>query len=494
MSKHSSEVSRRLVLKSSLATVTLPFFVSLRPRELRAAASPVRLVLWFQPDGTMEKSDYKPSVEPFWPSGNTTDFKFAKTTAPLDEVKQHLVVVKGIDLTQTKTAGSIHGTRMINVLTGGAATSADQAMADKLNGKTKFASLELGVAPDASGNDKSRFSYRNNSAVAPEGNPFKLYTRLFGGNLSETGGGAPDLGGNGGTPGGGNPMDPTTPADKLLANLMWRRKSVLDGVQEQIASFKSRLSRDDLRRLEEHTTAIRDVENTLVDKSLLEAGTAPGDNPPVVTPPTMTTPPPGGSCSLPQLGSYGLKAGDKFTDTVSDMGKIAAVMHDLMLVALRCDKTRLVTMMYMRGSDDSQHYGFLSTIKDKTRGQHGFAHAWPNESKAPTGQEDYTEIHLWRAKLYRDLVLKMKSIDDGNGKTLLDNSLLVWFSDMGMGRDHVPNDMPFIAAGSAGGQVRPGRFLQANAVRQANVWLGLSKLIGADLGSFANSTGAFNLG
>ncbi|MCG5056285.1 MAG: DUF1552 domain-containing protein [Myxococcales bacterium] len=171
MSKHSSEVSRRLVLKSSLATVTLPFFVSLRPRELRAAASPVRLMLWFQPDGTMEKSDYKPSVEPFWPSGSTTDFKFAKTTAPLDEIKQHLVVVKGIDLTQTKTAGSIHGTRMINVLTAGAGTSADQAMADKLNGKTKFASLELGVAPDAGGNDKSRFSYRNNSAVSPEGNP-----------------------------------------------------------------------------------------------------------------------------------------------------------------------------------------------------------------------------------------------------------------------------------------------------------------------------------
>ncbi|MCG5056287.1 MAG: hypothetical protein KA712_25345 [Myxococcales bacterium] len=153
-----------------------------------------------------------------------------------------------------------------------------------------------------------------------------------------------------------------------------------------------------------------------------------------------------------------------------------------------------MTMMFMRGSDDSQHYGFLSTIKDKTRGQHGFAHAWPNESKAPTGQEDYTEIHLWRAKLYRDLVLKMKSIDDGNGKTLLDNSLLVWFSDMGMGRDHVPNDMPFIAAGSAGGQVRTGRFLQANSVRQANVWLGLSKLIGADLGSFANSNGALDLG
>lgn len=470
-------VSRRLVLRSSVASVSLPFLASLAPKRAEAA-SPTRLILWFQPDGSMEKSDYSPSVEPFWPSGSTTGFSFAKTTAPLEDVKQHLVVVKGINLTQTKGGASVHGTRMLNVLTAGAATSADQAISDKLKGRTQFPSLELGVASDANGNEKSRFSYRNNNAVSPEANPFRLYSRIFGGTLTGGGGAPPDLGGGG---------DPNV-ENKLLANLMWRRKSVLDGVMEQMSSFKSRLGKNDLMRLEEHTTAIRDVENTLVDRSLLEAGTAP-DKEPMPTP----SPAAGGSCSSPDVSTYGLTANDKFTDTVSDMGRIAAVMHDLMLLALRCDKTRLVTMMYMRGSDDSQHYGFLAGVKDKTRGQHGFAHAWPNASKAPTGQADYTEIHLWRARLFRDLVLKMKGIDDGGGKTLLDNSLLVWFSDMGMGRDHVPENMPFIAAGSAGGKVRTGRFLQVNDMKQANVWLGLSKLVDADLGSFANSSGSFDL-
>ena len=46
---------------------------------------------------------------------------------------------------------------------------------------------------------------------------------------------------------------------------------------------------------------------------------------------------------------------------------------------------------------------------------------------------------------------------EANGKTYLDNSLVYWGNEMGF--NHIAYSVPCLLAGSAGGFIKPGRYL-----------------------------------
>jgi hypothetical protein len=54
----------------------------------------------------------------------------------------------------------------------------------------------------------------------------------------------------------------------------------------------------------------------------------------------------------------------------------------------------------------------------------------------------------------------MDAVVEGNGKTMLDNSLVVWTNGLGKGNSHTRKNIPFVLAGSAGGYFKTGQFLQ----------------------------------
>ena len=66
-------------------------------------------------------------------------------------------------------------------------------------------------------------------------------------------------------------------------------------------------------------------------------------------------------------------------------------------------------------------------------------------------------------KYYSDQVAllldELASIDDGDGQTLLDNTLVVWMSEYGEGGSHDTSKIPVVLAGGLGGRVKTGQHL-----------------------------------
>ena len=71
-------------------------------------------------------------------------------------------------------------------------------------------------------------------------------------------------------------------------------------------------------------------------------------------------------------------------------------------------------------------------------------------------------IYTWYATKFGELLDRLAAIPEGGG-SMLDNTLVVWGSELGKGNTHSFAQIPFVLAGGAGGALRPGRFLQVPA-------------------------------
>jgi hypothetical protein len=168
------------------------------------------------------------------------------------------------------------------------------------------------------------------------------------------------------------------------------------------------------------------------------------------------------SCSKPQLqipttpiggiaNPYGgmLKPNDVFRLAI----KIIAA-------GLRCDLTRVATVNFSPDRPDDWNAG----------GFHGVCHDTSREYMGGTpldgpNQKALLAAQRWQASLVADMMTELDGFTDPNGLTALDNSLLFWSNAMGdVGRQfrdgHGGNLLRAFFAGSAGGTVNAGRFLQ----------------------------------
>src|SRR5204862_5663644 len=173
------------------------------------------------------------------------DFTFTPGSSlePLEPHRSDLVIINGL-LRKMHPLGGAHERAMGALWTGArlnpgdqfggggwpSGPSVDQIIARGLPRKTDFASLEIGVqpfGPGARGGTMQHMCYAgSNQPIPPEGNPYKLFDRLFGG--------AP--------PGSG--ISP----DQIRAE----RRSVIDLVKSEIAETGALVGRDDRQKIEAH--------------------------------------------------------------------------------------------------------------------------------------------------------------------------------------------------------------------------------------------------
>lgn len=132
---------------------------------------------------------------------------------------------------------------------------------------------------------------------------------------------------------------------------------------------------------------------------------------------------------------------------------------DLIAAALSCDRTRIVTIGVHKalgpGPDPSDptltgHYH----SEDASGGTwHGLAHDFPNENS----RRMLAGINGWIAgELFAKLLEKLDVPEIGD-TTILDNSLVYWGNELGF--NHIAYSVPCLLAGSAGGFLKPGRYL-----------------------------------
>ena len=119
-----------------------------------------------------------------------------------------------------------------------------------------------------------------------------------------------------------------------------------------------------------------------------------------------------------------------------DLREHAKLMCDLIAIAFQTDKTRVATLLISRDLS-GMYYPFLNV----SQGHHGASH--DNASDA------YERITQWHVSQFAHLAAKLDAMPEGEG-TVLDNSCLMFLSNLWIGRKHDNSRLPLLLAGGLG--------------------------------------------
>jgi hypothetical protein len=104
----------------------------------------------------------------------------------------------------------------------------------------------------------------------------------------------------------------------------------------------------------------------------------------------------------------------------------------------------------------------------------------------------YLKTNQFHIEQFAYIIDKMKAIDEG-GSTLLDNSILMFASNLYDGDKHGADEMPILLAGHGGGTLETGRILDYKAKgddnrRACSLYLSLMDRMGVTLDKFGDTS------
>jgi len=292
-------LNRRQFLRDlGISAAAFPFLAGLP--SLTGAPMPQRrqrVVIMFSPNGTLPTE--------FWPDKEGEDFAFKSILKPLEPFRDRTLMLNGI-ANKVLGDGDNHMRGMSCLLTcdellpgnirGGGGSPAgwagnisiDQEIKNFLQSrpetKTRFGSLEFGVAVPNRADPWTRMSYAGaNQPVAPIDDPYQMFGKLYGQMKDK---------------------------DSLV--------SVLDDVSDDLKRISAKLSARDKEMLDQHMTLVRNLEQDLL---------APADT-------NLAHP-------MPDLDP-GIELVNDNTPEISRM------QIDLLVNALSNDMTRVATLQFMR--------------------------------------------------------------------------------------------------------------------------------------------------
>jgi hypothetical protein len=465
-------LSRRALLKGALgATVALPWLELMRPRGLRADAvvAPKRFGVFFSPCGTIPEN-WRPTKGA---TGAETDFALSPILAPLEPFKSDVVVIRGVNMESSNgrfgPIANVHDQGMTHMLTAtglvkgpagagranhfldGSAggPSIDQHIAAAIGTQTLLPSLELGVESTDTfletlvthmsyGPVDANDQYKRAIPIQPVDDPVQIYARLTGSTQAGT-------------------------TEQILAALQ-NRKSVLDYVADDYGDLMGQLGSEDRAKLDQHLTNVRDIE-TRVGRLMT--------NPTSASCPGITAVHPTRPARQTCLRDQDLRDPDVIATQgqnfcVTNFREIGQVQMDLMILALQCDLTRVASLQWSTAESTVIH-DWLPLEYTGTREHHMMTHnesvdvsmmaAMVDQQTAITIRSDLTKVHNWYAEQFAYMLGKLDAIKEGNDKSLLDNMLMFWTNELGEGGKHTYYNVPMVLAGSCGGQMPTGRYL-----------------------------------
>jgi len=454
-----SQINRRAFLRGAGGiAVALPFLEGLPERSAFGGMSsnPVFGFFIVTANGVAQKDGSEP--ERFWPTATgaiTTASLMAATdraTGELAAHASHLLFVRGVNYPSNAT-GCGHANGLVQSLTALAPTgmsnkavstgeSVDTTIAKLLNPAgvdplTLYSGMKEGYI-----NEKLSFSSAGQVRAA-EGNPYNVYKKLMG--VATPGGGT----GTGGASGAGGSSGNT-----VMDQLIKRRKSANDLVRAELNALKARtdLSANDRMRLDQHFTAIRDLENTMTGMSTTVTGTQ--------------------QCSTKGLDTAALDAlnsGSAFR-TNGKIEDVAKLHMDLVGIAFSCNLTRVATLQSGDGTDHTNY-----TIDGvKAEKFHYISHRVTDDgggggSPIAGAQELHAKIDRIRLQTFKYLLDKWSTYATPAGP-LLDNAFAMWTSHVGAGPSHSFRNLPIIIAGSGGGYLKQGQYVDAGGVTNGKLF------------------------
>jgi hypothetical protein len=425
-------VSRRAVLRGAGVTVALPWLESFSAfaESTSPAAFPKRFAVLFMGNGVNEDH---------WDAqGSGSDMKLSKTLAPLDPLKHKINVIHGL-FHKRATGQGIHPAQTGSLLSGAtiskgaiihAGITVDQMIANRIGQDTAQSSIVLACEQPMTGYHETNFSMAYSSHISWQTPDSPVPNEVY----------------------------PSLAWDNLFENRgSLRNMSILDRVRDDAESLGRSISGNDKAKLDEYLTSVREVEKRIdgmrKNKDKAE-DLAKQRNRPVFT---MDRPANG----LPE-----------------DLREHARLMCDIIAIAFQTDKTRVATLLLARDLS-ALYYPFLEVRE----GHHSASHN--NQSD---GYERIARFHLSQLAY---LATKLDSMPEGNG-TVLDNSCLMFLSNMWIGRKHDNSRLPLVLAGGLGGTLQTGRtldYLQAgdDNRKMSSLYLSIMDRMGVKLENFGDA-------
>ncbi len=373
----------------------------------------------------------------YTPNGNYTapDADFSGYWDVLSPMRDKISIVTGLDLLSAeKPPGEPHQTGMA-LLTGDSLNpgpfvggdgqlagwakriSVDQEMAKHVGQLSKRATLNLGVQStrDKGTEVRSILSYLGSDQPVPnETSPWNVFDTLFS-----------DMG-----------SDPVG-----ASKLKQRRATVLDLVDRKYETLMHKVSAEDRVKLEQHLVAVREVESRLD-----HAGGVIG-----------------GHCQMPELGVPPDEI-DTFLNDPNNFPEIARLQTDLLVMAFACDLTRVGTLQFAAATNNRPspwlEYNGSPIVDD----EHSLGHQ-PDSAVDAWGK--LAVIREWYLEQFLYLIQKLDSIQEGEG-TMLDNTAVVLSSEIMRGNNHTHFNQYFVIAGSCGGALKTGAFIDIPEQRAHN--------------------------
>ena len=426
--------SRRAFLRGAGVSLSLPLLPSLLPRDAWAAGDdpPVRLLFYYVPCGI--------HMAEWTPNATGAGYDLPTILQPLSELQDKVMVLSGLanmNGRASRPGDHARGTGCFitceEPVYGSVllGPSIDQVVAASIGDQTPFPSLQLGIDGGAnSGNCDSGYACAYQRSISWADATTPL----------------PKI------------VDPRILFDQLFSGaggedpaIAERRRqlqlSILDEVASDARSLQNKMAATDKAKLDQYLTGVREVE-----KRIDALG--------------------GQVCDPPDRPGRGL-----------DVPTRVDIMADLMTVAFECDLTRVMTFMLANGGSGRSH-----TWIGAAGNHHGFSH----HQGSATAHANLTKINTWEVQVFAELLQRLDSVTETNG-TLLDNTLIMFGSEISDGNRHNHDDLPVLLAGGGGGAVRSGRHLSwpVNERRPiSNLLLSMATAAGAPLSAFgSDSTG-----
>ncbi|OYW77401.1 MAG: hypothetical protein B7Z37_04535 [Verrucomicrobia bacterium 12-59-8] len=399
-------LSRRKFLRGTGVALGLPWFESISSFGAEAVknnTAPRRLAVCFTGNGV--------NPHHWGATQGLGGMEFMKSLSPLEPLKKHVSVFKGLWNPTTVEGEGGHYPKM-NVLCGlkvkktttdvEVGTTMDQLIAAQTGKFTPIPSVVLGT---------ERPSYSTDSG----------FTSIYSAYISWS--------------------TPTTPAPKEIfpqqafdqlfddGSKRKRDKSILDLVLQDAGALKPKLSQRDKQKLDEYLTSVREIEQRVeLAEKISQAETSGAGWQPTVKVPTMARP----GSGIPTSAEDHL-----------------CLMFDIMLLAFQMDRTRVATFM-MNNDLSNMRFPSLDGISG---GIHELSHHANDEHRL----DMYQRVNQHQVKLWGEFLGKMQATNEGE-RTLLENSMIMLTSSLFDGNAHDSRQLPVVLAGGGGGTIQGGRF------------------------------------
>jgi hypothetical protein len=392
--------ARRRFLAAGAATSALALFPWLE-RRAHAASLPPRVLLYYTPHGTV--------WDQFRCAGGETDFTFSPILMPLAAHRERLVILDGLEM-KNGTDYYIPHTYTMPVLWTGSPIDTAASLFCRDDHDQCFG-WGTGTSVD--------------QAIATRLKPTTPFTTLELGYQCK--GLHPANRMIYGSPGNAkNPLDDPAKAFQQLfgavqggstdadALATLRRKSVLDSVLADFGSRRGSLSAADSARLDAHATSVRELEKSLAA------------NQPTCTAPASPT--------------------DITAETAIDR------QSDLIASVFGCGLTRIASFQLRVADNDNSLYPWVGLDEG---GHHTLSHENDSATLATLAK-----LYTWYAGRFAYLLDRLAATPDVDGTSVLDNTLIVWGSELGTGWSHSLSNVPFVLAGGASERLNGGRYLK----------------------------------